>query len=135
MQDAALVLSDKQAITSSVASQNFINEGAAFNTAEPMIAEIRINTTFSGSGTLTVAIEASPTEDFSTKEIIAVSRAVPAAQLVAGNAIRLPIAFNSNPTYCYIRAYYTASSAFSAGKVTTVIQPRTQTNGVVGVKG
>ncbi len=135
MQDAALVLSDKQTITSSVASQNFINEDAAFNTAQPMIAEIRINTTFSGSGTLTVAIEASPTEGFDTKEIIAVSRAVPAAQLLAGNAIRLPIAFNSNPTYRYIRAYYTASSAFSAGAVTTVIQPRTQTNSVVGAKG
>lgn len=135
MQDAALVLSDKQSITSSTASQNFINEDAAFNTAEPMIAEVRINTTFSGSGTLTVAIEASPTEGFTQKEVIAVSRAVPAAQLLAGNAIRLPIAFNSNPTYRYIRAYYTASSSFSAGKVTTVIQPRTQTNGVVGAKG
>ncbi len=135
MQDAALVLSDKQSITSSTASQNFINEDAAFNTAEPMIAEVRINTTFSGSGTLTVAIEASPTEGFTQKEVIAVSRAVPAAQLLAGNAIRLPIAFNSNPTYRYIRAYYSTSSSFSAGKVTTVIQPRTQTNGVVGAKG
>lgn len=128
MQDQALVLSEKQAITSSAASQNIINEEVAFNTGTPMIAEVRVNTAFSGTGNLTVAIEASDTSAFTSKEVLATSPAIAASKLTVGKAIRIPIAYNANKKNCYIRAYYTASAAFTAGEVTTVIQPRVQTN-------
>lgn len=128
MQDAALVLSNEQAVTASAASTNILDEGVAVNTGYPMIAETRVNVAMAGSGTLTVEIQASDTTSFSNKVILGNSGSVAAADLTAGKAIRVPLAFNPKRKYRYIRAYYTASSAFTSGKLTTVIQPAVQTN-------
>lgn len=130
MQDAALVLSENQAVTTSAASTNILNENTTVNTGWPMIAEFRVTKDFSGTGTLTCSIEAGKEEAFSNKVTLGASVAVDAAGLKKGKVIRVPIAFNGHSDYPYTRAYYTASSSstLSAGTITCVIQPAVQTN-------
>lgn len=128
MQDLALVLSENQAVTTSAASTNMMNEGAVVNTGYPMIAEFRVTKDFGGSGTLTCSIEAGKQEAFTNKITLGASGAVDASELKKGKVIRVPIAFNPNPDYPYTRAYYTASATLSGGTITCVIQPAVQTN-------
>lgn len=125
MQDYALTLSDKQTISgSAVASENYINEDVAFNTGAPFIAETFLHSDFSASADFKVTIQASATSSFSTVEVLG-EKTVAKAKAVAGTSIQIPLSFNKKKENKYIRAYYTGTMT---GSVSTVIQPRVQTN-------
>lgn len=128
MQDAALLLSEDQAITASAASTNIINEDTTVNTGYPMIAEFRVTEDFEGGTSIDCSIEAGKEEGFSNKITLGASGAVLTANLKKGNVVRVPIAFNPNLDYPYTRAYYTVSGTYTGGKMTCVIQPAVQTN-------
>lgn len=124
MQDLALTLSDKQTVSgSAVASENYINEDVAFNTGAPIIAETFLHSDFSASTDFKVAIQASADSGFSKFEVLG-EKTVAKANAVAGTSIQIPLSFNKKENK-YIRAYYTGTMT---GSVSTVIQPRVQTN-------
>lgn len=124
MQDLALTLSDKQTVSgSAVASENYINEDVAFNTGAPIIAETLLHPDFSVSTDFKVAIQASADSGFSKFEVLG-EKTVAEANAVAGTSIQIPLSFNKKENK-YIRAYYTGTMT---GSVSTVIQPRVQTN-------
>jgi hypothetical protein len=130
MQDKLLVLSEKQAITTSAASANYLNEGVVVNPAHTMIAEVRVTTTFTGTAlsTLQIKIQGSADAAFTTPVDLVASPAVDIAKLKIGKSIQVPIPFVDDQTLIYTRAYYTVSATMSTGAVTTVIQPHVYTN-------
>lgn len=128
MQDKLLVLADNQAVTAAAASDFYINDDTVVNPGHTMIAETRVRTAFAGTGTLTVAIEVGTDATFGTKKTLATSPAIAVADLVLGKQILVPVPFNPNSTYTFMRAYFTPSVSFTAGKVDTVIQPSVFTN-------
>lgn len=130
MQDKLLLLSENQAITASAASTNYMDENAVSNPSKIFTMETLVTTAFTGTAgsTLTVAIQTSATADFASPVTLAQSGAIPLASLVAGKQILVPIPYIFDKTQKYTRAYYTASTAFTAGAVTTCIQPDVFTN-------
>lgn len=130
MQDKLLVLSEDQAITASAPSDFYIDDGAVVNTGYPFIAEVLVREDFAGDGTLTVTVEAGEDNTFADVVTLATSPAIESSKLLKGASIRLPIGFNTTKDHPFIRVNYTASADFSKGKVTTVLQPAVQTNGV-----
>lgn len=114
--DKALQLSSEQAITASAASTNVIDQVKAGDAYVAPWLVATIDESFAGSGTLTIAIQTSDDAEFKTPELLYATGELTASQLSAGTApvkVRLP-----QGTKRYIRAYYTASSAFSKGKIT-----------------
>lgn len=130
MQDKLLLLSEKQAITASAASDYYMDENGLTNAGKPLICESVVNTAFTGTAgsTLTVEVQVSATSDFTSFDTLAVSAPIPLASLTAGKQILVAIPHNFDKTKVYTRAYYTASTAFTAGAVTTVIAPDVFTN-------
>lgn len=128
MQDAALVLSENQAITASAASANIVFEDTTVNTGYSMIAEFTVTEDFAGGTSITFSVEAGKEEEFTNKVTLGSSGAVLLADLKKGKKVRVPFAFNPHQDYGYMRAYYTAEGEFTGGKVTAVIQPAVQTN-------
>lgn len=130
MQDKLLLLSENQAITASAASDYYMDENGLSNPSKMFICEARVTTPFTGTAgsTLTVAVQVSATADFASTDTLAVSPPIPLASLTLGKQILVPIPHNFDNTKVYTRAYYTASTAFTAGAVTTCIQPDVFTN-------
>jgi hypothetical protein len=131
MQDKLLVLSEAQAVTTSAASTNYLDEGVTVNPSDPLIAEMRVMTSFNsgtGGATLQMKIQAATDAVFTSPVDIALSPAVVYTSLTAGTSVQVVIPFISDPTLIYTRAYYVASATMTAGAVTTVIQPTVYTN-------
>lgn len=130
MQDKLLVLAENQAITAAAVSDFYIDDTVVVNPGHTMTAETRVRTLFTGTAgsTLIVAIEVGTDATFGTKKTLATSAAIPLADLVVGKQILVPIPFNFDNTYTFMRAYFTPSVNFTAGKVDTVIQPSVFTN-------
>ena len=111
--DKALQLSDSQAITASAASTKVIDLGAAGDAYNELWVVGTVTTSFAGSGTLTVSIQTATDSAFTTPITLGTAPALSAASLVAGTE---PVKFRlPQGKKRYIRAYYTASAAFTAG--------------------
>ena len=111
--DKALQLSSAQAITASAASAKVVDLGAAGDAYNELWVVGTVTTSFTGSGTLTVSIQTATDEAFTTPVTLIASPALAASSLTAGTEpvkFRLPQGKKQ-----YIRAYYTASAAFTAG--------------------
>lgn len=130
-QDELLKLSRNQAITTSAASDYYMDEPVVEN-LDPcgLIAEVLVRTTFTGTAgtTLQPSIEIGKDAAFATKKTLALAPAVDVADLVAGKQILIPLPHQFDDDYPYMRAYYTCSAAFTAGAVDTVLQPEVFTN-------
>lgn len=118
--DQLTVLSDAQAVTADAASTNVINRGAAARElAQPLTFEARVDTLFDSSGeaaTLTIAIQGSATEAFSTAVDLAATGAIAEASLTAGAVFRIIVP--AGTAYQYLRGYYTTGTEdFTAGKI------------------
>lgn len=123
MQDKALVLDEKRAVSAGASTKTLLDD-APINTGYPFIGETRINEDVTG-GTMTVEYQVSDTEDFTKKFVIGSSGEVAVEDMKKGMAIRVPLSFNPKK-YPYLRAYYNTSA--TGGKITTVLQPAVQTN-------
>lgn len=132
MQDKVLVLSEGQAITASAASSNYLDPRVVTNPGVPFMLEVTVGTAFTSASaaTLTVSLEIGTDSTFGTKKTIASSAAIAKADLTANKQILLPIPhiFDTDASYTYMRAYYTASATMTAGTVTAVIVPQAFTN-------
>lgn len=119
--DNNLVLSDAQAVTNTaVESTNVINKLAeSRNINNPMTFEARVDTTFDTAeedGTLTIAIQGSTDEAFTSPVTLASTGAIAEANLIANSVFRLVVPAGTE--YQYIRGYYTPGAhAFTAGKI------------------
>ena len=130
MQDKLLLLSEKQAITAAAASDFYMDENGLCNTGKSLICESVVNTAFAGTAgaTLTVEVHVSKTADFANYTVLSRSAAIPLVDLTVGKQILVPIAHNFDEEKLFTRAYYVPSTAFTAGALTTCIQPDVFTN-------
>ena len=113
--DQNAVLSDKQAVTASAASQNVIDLGAAGNAVPgALFAVCRVDEAFAGLTKLAVSLQTAEKADFSdAEELVSASFAV--AALAAGEtvlAVGVPAGMQR-----YLRAYYTVTGTGTAGKL------------------
>ena len=116
--DNSLVLSEEQAVLSTAASTNVVDQGAAGNAHTHAAFVVRVDETFAGSTAVKIALETSDASNFGTKkEVFATSVAV--ANLVAGATVAkvvLPAGLLR-----YIRGYYTVTGTGTAGKLSLFI--------------
>lgn len=123
--DAALVLSDQQAITTTAASTNYVDTLAAGDPGQPLYLYVQVDTSFTatGSATLTIDLETAAANTFSGATILYSSGAVGKATLVAtaGSEYELKIPIPRGALR-YLRLNYTvASGPMTAGKLTAAI--------------
>lgn len=129
--DTSVTLSDSQAITSSAASTNIIDLGAAgwwgaAGASHPIPLMLQVNEAFtaSGSATLTIAIRSTTAADTSTNlKTHYVSDAIGKAALTTtANLNDLFRAFIPTNTQRYLHLYYTvATGPMTAGKITAKV--------------
>lgn len=114
--DALLRLSDGQAITATAASTNSIDAGRDIGAGRPLYLVVNVTEEFAGGTSLTVALQDSA--DGTTFASVVSHAAVLLADLTLGKqiVIGLPPGLRR-----YLRANYTASGTFTAGKVTAHI--------------
>ena len=116
--DKSLILSEEQAVLSSAASTNVVDQQAAGNAHTHAALVVRVDETFAGSTAVKIALETSAASGFGTKkEVFGVS--VAASALVAGATVVktvLPIGLLR-----YIRGYYTVTGTGTAGKLSMFI--------------
>jgi len=114
--DNTLVLSEKQAVTASAASTNYIDQAAAGDAYGALWLVVKVDTTFATLTSLTIGIQTADASTFSSPVTLASSGAVAAASLTANEIVccmRLPVGCKR-----YVRAYYTVGgSNATAGKV------------------
>jgi hypothetical protein len=134
--DLLTLFSDSQAVTVDAASTNVIDLGAPGKAAYGNIQLVRNNKgdcvpvliqvteDFATLTSLTVVIQGSVDEAFTSPISLATSPAIAVASLKAGYQFRMLPELPKNNIYRYIRMYYdvTGSSA-TAGKVTAGITP------------
>lgn len=129
MQDKLLVLSEKQSLNASAASDFYIDGGAISNPGQPFILEVTITKAFTGaSGGLTVSVEVGNDASFTTKTTIATGPKIDYADCKeVGTRVLIPVPYNKDRTKPNLRAYYTVDTV-TGGSVTAVLQPRVFTN-------
>ena len=114
--DKALQLSNKQAVTASAASTNYIDLKTAGAAYEPVFVVATVDVNFATLTSLTIGIQTATDSAFTSPKTILSSGAIAAADLTAGNEVfkeRLPM-----ETLRYVRAYYTVTgSNATAGKI------------------
>ena len=123
--DAALLLDDDAAITVSRASTNVIKVGTTGNKGEgsPVYAKFQVTEAFTAAGaaTLTLVVQKSTDEAFSSPIVAVQSGAIGKADLVAGKTISLVIP-KAESDELYYRAYYTVGTGpMTAGKILSVL--------------
>jgi DhnA family fructose-bisphosphate aldolase class Ia len=117
--DKQLTVSLAQAVTSSAASTDYIDQGAAGNAiGKELFLVVRVDTTATASGSATVnfQVESDSDSGFATAKVVNFdSGAIGKAALVAGVEIvkiKLPIGLKR-----YVRVYYTVGTGpLTAGK-------------------
>ena len=109
------MMSDKQAVTATVASENVIDLGAVGNAAPgALFAVCRVDEAFAGVTQLKVSLQTDDTEAFSAAEEI-FSATFEQADL--GEVKNLFALAMPNGAKRYLRAYYTVTGSGSAGKL------------------
>lgn len=143
-----LLFSDDQEVTASAASTNIVDLGATgtvlnapndlkrdIGKGTPVPILIQVTEDFANLTSLTVSVQVSVDEAFTSPITVLSSPAVAVADLVAGYKfpiIHVPLTSNER----YIRVYYTVEgSNANAGAVTAGIVAGVQTNVVAGVEG
>ena len=120
--DKSLEFSDKQAVTTSAASENISKVGKADHGFSGKHVRIAVSEKFVGTGTstLVVSLQKADIENGSDAEDIASTVAIAEADLVAGKEVFLPIPHGADGEY--LRAFYTvASGPFTAGKISAAV--------------
>ena len=114
--DQNAVLSDKQAVTATAASQNVIDMTAAGNAAPgALFAVCRVDEAFAGLTGLTVSSQTSEASAFTAPADLA-SVTLAAAELGAGGKIVFAAAVPAGMQR-YLRTYYTVTGTATAGKI------------------
>jgi hypothetical protein len=129
--DKENTLGSAQAITSSAASTDYIDQGAA---AEPgqsgklqMCFTVDEAFTAVGAATLQVALQCDSDSAFGSAKTVIETPAIPKADLVAGYQFFLPLPIGLDEQY--VRAYYTvATGPFTAGKMSACVVDGIQKN-------
>jgi hypothetical protein len=120
--DKYLQLSDNQAITATAASENVIDAGGAVRDlggGEPLYAVFSVTQSFTvstGTPTLTLAVQDSA--DNGTFVNVVATAPIALAELKVGKQVVLALPPGLRR---YLRANYTASAAFTGGKVSAQI--------------
>ena len=122
--DTELVMSDAQAVTVTAPSTSYIDQKAAGDPGKPCYLVIRVDTSFTatGSGTLTIDLETDDNTAFSSATILWSSGAVGKASLVGSSVgyrkiIPIPIGAER-----YLRINYTvATGPMTAGNIDAFI--------------
>ncbi len=116
--DSSLVLSDKQAVTASCASEHTIDQTAAADVHNHLTVVALADEDFAGLTSLKISLQTADDSGFeSTKELL--SATFEAANLKAGKAL-LKMVLPAGALR-YIRGYYTVSGSGSAGKLSLFI--------------
>ena len=113
--DQNAMMSDKQAVAATAASENILDLGAASNAVPgALFAVCRTDEAFSGVTQVKVSLQTDDTADFSAaQELMAVTFALADLQSVKNLfAVVLP-----NGAKRLLRAYYTVSGSGTAGKL------------------
>lgn len=118
--DAENQVSDSQAITSSAASSDYLDQGAArdLGVSDDVHLQIDVTETFAAAGdaTLQPAIRADSDSAFGSAIVAAQLRAIAKADLVEGARFYVPLPPGLKKRY--LQAYFTvASGPFTAGRV------------------
>ena len=116
--DSTLMLSDKQAVTASAASENIIDQTAAGDAHRHAAVVAQADEDFAGLTNLKISLQTCADSAFASPlELAAATFAL--ADLKAGNAL-LKMALPSGALR-YIRGYYTVSGTGTAGKISLFI--------------
>ena len=116
--DSTLMLSDKQAVTASGASENIIDQTAAGDAHRHAAVVAQADEDFAGLTNLKISLQTCADSAFASPvELAAATFAL--ADLKAGNAL-LKMALPSGALR-YIRGYYTVSGTGTAGKISLFI--------------
>lgn len=116
--DSTLMLSDKQAVTASAASENIIDQTAAGDAHRHAAVVAQADEDFAGLTNLKISLQTCTDSAFASPvELAAATFAL--ADLKAGNAL-LKMALPSGALR-YIRGYYTVSGTGTAGKISLFI--------------
>lgn len=116
--DSTLMLSDKQAVTASAASENIIDQTAAGDAHRHAAVVAQADEDFAGLSNLKISLQTCADSAFASPvELAAATFAL--ADLKAGNAL-LKMALPSGALR-YIRGYYTVSGTGTAGKISLFI--------------
>lgn len=111
MLDASLVMSDAQSVTTSAASTDYIDLGAAGSVLKDAWLIIRVDT-LQNTGTMTLSLETDSDTGFATAKVtLWASAAIDYTTLVAGYVIRVPLPAGLKR---YLRVYYTASTTITS---------------------
>lgn len=114
--DKLLVLNDAQAVTTTAASDNYIDTLAAGDAYEALFAEFLIDTAFTGnSATIQFELQCDDNTSFSSPTTLFLTGAIADTVLVAGYRVaqvRIPFGCER-----YIRAKYTVAGTAVAGKI------------------
>ena len=112
--DSTLMLSDKQAVTASAASENIIDQTAAGDAHRHTAVVAQADEDFAGLTNLKISLQTCADSAFASPvELAAATFAL--ADLKAGKAL-LKMALPSGALR-YIRGYYTVSGTGTAGKI------------------
>lgn len=132
--DLNAIFSNAQAITASAVSTNVLDMGApgraAYNSVQllrnnkgddiPLL--VQVTQAFATLTSLTITIQGSVDEAFTSPVTLDVSPAIPVASLVAGFIYRPMVSFPRNNIYRYVRISYTVGgSNATAGTITAGI--------------
>lgn len=115
--DNDLIMSDKQAVTDTVASTKALDfevSGEAIVAPYFVVSCVEDATSADSSATLNIALETSDDKEFTTPEVKFASGEIALSGLKAGLrlvAVRLPLGLKR-----YVRTKYTASKTLTAGK-------------------
>ena len=116
--DSTLMLSDKQVVTASAASENIIDQTAAGDAHRHAAVVAQADEDFAGLTNLKISLQTCADSAFASPvELAAATFAL--ADLKAGNAL-LKMALPSGALR-YIRGYYTVSGTGTAGKISLFI--------------
>lgn len=133
MIDSLLIFSEKQKITGTVVSDNFIDFDTVFNVAKPLPQVVAtVDETFDTLTSLEIKVCASVDGADSSADEIASSGKIPLAKLKAGELIpiNIPVPFR-NPKSgknCLFVKYVVEGSNPSNGSITTAVEEYPFTN-------
>lgn len=142
MLDVQALFSDKQAITTTAASTNFINLGTPDTVPGAPAATKRdlgggsnipltilVEEAFATLTSLQVDLQVDDNSSFSSPKVVGSTGAIPVASLVAGAKLPLPVVpFGADEQYMRLN-YTVVGTAATAGSITAGISTGIQTNG------
>lgn len=130
--DSTLKFSSDQAVTVTAVSSNVIDLGVSgrdIGVGEAVPLRIEVTESFATLTSLTVAVQTSEDEAFTSPEVVVQTGAVPVASLVDGYVFNIN-AVPKGVTGRYMRLNYTvAGTTATAGKIVAGITAGNQNNG------